>query len=197
MNLKHAASALFLAIACATSVAHAGVIGFDDIVYDQSGDPAAIANGYQGFDWTNFWSARASYNLQMGSGLVSGENVGFMLAEASVTSFSSATAFTFNSINIAKMYYDGLTRFEGYAGDTLLYSKDVFSAAGVSSLATFDWSGVTRIAISVLDGSERVVFDDLTVNAQVAQVPEPASIALVLAGLGLAGVARKRKNNKA
>lgn len=195
MNYKKAAGALFLAFASTTSNAHAGVIGFDDITYI-NGDPAPISNGYEGFAWSNIWSSRAGYSQEFSSGLVSGANIGFMIAATTVTSFTSTTPFTFNSVNIAKMYYDGLTRFEGYVGDTLVYSKDVFAAKGVSSLATFDWTGLTRVDISVLDDSERVVFDDFTVNELVAEVPEPASIALMLAGLGLAGVVRKRKNKQ-
>lgn len=191
MNLKKAASALFLALASVTSVAGASVIGFDDL--PRHGDPAAIENGYQGFDWSNFWASRANYTSQYGGGLVSGNNIGFMISASSVTSFSSATAFTFNRVNIAKMFYDGLTHFEGYAGDTLVYSKDVFAARDVTNVATFDWTGITRVNVSVLDGSERIVFDDLTVNEQVSAVPEPASISLVLAGLGLAGLAGKRR----
>jgi len=192
VHLKKTASALFLALASLASSAGATVIGFDDIRY-VNGDPAALANGYLGFDWNNFWSSRASYNYDLGNGLVSGSNVGFTYSASSVTSFSRTAAFTFNSVNIAKMYYDGLTHFEGYAGDTLVYSKDVFAAHGVSSVATFNWTGITRVNVSILDGSERVVFDDLTVNEQVSAVPEPASISLILAGLGLAGVAGKRR----
>ena len=192
MNRKKAAYALFLALVSITSIASADVIGFDDIKYT-NGDPAEIADGYQGFTWDNFWSARGTYNDELGRGLVSGGNVGFMISASTVSSFSNATPFTFNAINISKMYYNGLTHFDGYIGNTLAYSKDVFASRGVSSVANFDWTGLTRVDISVLDGSERPVFDDLTVNEQVSAVPEPMSISLFAAGLGLAGVASKRK----
>ena len=191
MHLKNTASALFLALASLASSAGATVIGFDDIKY-VNGDPAALANGYQGFDWNNIWSARANYDSAYGP-VASGSNVALMISAGSVSSFSSTAPFTFNGINIAKMYYDGLTHFEGYAGDKLVYSQDVFGARGVAGFASFNWTGLTRVDISVRDGSERIVFDNLTVNEQAASVPEPASIALVLAGLGLAGVAGKRR----
>ena len=192
MHIKKAASVLFLALASLASTAGATVIGFDDIKY-VNGDPAAVANGYEGFDWNNFWSSRATYDWTYGVGLVSGGNIGFMISAGNVTSFSSAAPFTFNGVNLAKMYYDGLTHFEGYAGNTLVYSKDVFSTHKAAAFASFDWTGLTRVEISVRDGSERVMFDNLTVNEQVANVPEPASISLVLAGLGLAGMAGKRR----
>ena len=192
MNLKKAASALLLALMSATSIANATVIGFDDITY-VNGDPAPVSNGYEGFNWNNFWSSRATYDATYARGLVSGNNVGFMISATSVSSFSSATPFTFNSVNIAKMYYDGLTHFDGYVGDTLAYSTDVFAARGVTTVATFDWTGLTRVDISVADGSERVVFDNLTVNEAASAVPEPASISLLALGLGLAGFAGKRK----
>jgi hypothetical protein len=192
LHIKKTASALFLALASLASTAGATVIGFDDVNY-LNGDPAALANGYQGFDWNNFWSSRAGYNPQFAGGLVSGDNIGFMISAGSVSSFSSAAPFTFNGVNIAKMYYNGLTHFEGYAGNTLVYSQDVFAARGATSYAAFNWTGLTRVDISVRDGSERIVFDNLTVNEQVSNVPEPASISLVLAGLGLAGLAGKRR----
>lgn len=192
MYFKTAVSTVFLALLSVTSLASAHVIDFDDITY-VNGDPAAVSNGYEHFNWNNFWSSRAGYNAQFVGGLVSGNNVGFMISAGAVSSFTSATPFTFNSVNIAKMYYDGLTQFDGYAGDTLVYSKEVLAARGVTRVATFDWTGLTRVDISVRDGSERVVFDNLTVNEQVSAVPEPTSISLFLAGLGLAGFVSQRK----
>lgn len=193
MFLKKTAAALFLGLMAATSIASATVIGFDDIKY-VNGDPAEVADDYAGLKWDNFWSSRATYSAQLSGGLTSGDNVGFMISAGSVTSFSSDSPFKLNSVSIAKMYYDGLTHFDGYVGNTLTYSKDVFSIHGAANLATFDWTGLSRVDISVRDGSERSVFDDLTINEGTsAAVPEPTSISLLLGGLGLVGLMGKRK----
>jgi len=192
------ASALFLAFVSSASVAHAGVIGFDDITYDASGDPAPIVSGYAGLTWDNLWSSRANYNPQFQSALVSGGNVAFMISETSISSISSANAFTFNGISIAKMYQSGLTRFEGYVGDTLTYTKDAFSTVGVSQEFKFDWAGVTRVNISVVDGTNRIAFDDVSINAAVAEVPEPGTFGIFGAGFALMGmVATRKKKPKA
>lgn len=192
-------SAAFFALISVSSIASASVITFDDITYAK-GDPAPIANGYSDLSWNNFWVARAGYSPQMMGGLVSGDNIGFMISADKISSFYSENTFTFNGVNIAKMFNSGWTMFEGYAGDKLVFAMDVYSVAGVSKAYTFDWVGVTRVDISVFDRSERVVFDNLIVSqsAVASPIPEPASISIFGAGMILLGAAASRKKaNKA
>ena len=119
-----------------------------------------------------------------------------MASESSISSFSSANAFTFDGLKLTKMYYNGLTRFDGYVGDLLTFTKDIYSIAGITEFATFNWAGVTRVDISVLDGSERIVFDDVTFNTNVSPVSEPTSIALFGAGVALFGAMNRRRKEK-
>jgi hypothetical protein len=193
--MKKSTAALFLGLITVTSLASATVISFEDVKF-QNGDPVEVADGYQGFNWDNIWASRSNYSNELDYGIVSGTHMGFMSTTLIPATFSSDAPFTFNSINIAKMYADGSTQFNGYVGDTLAYTKDVFSTHGVSEQTEFNWTGLTRVEIVVGDGMGRVAFDDLTVNEQVAAVPEPASISMLLLGCGLVGASRKRKQKQ-
>jgi hypothetical protein len=192
LYLKKSTAAIFLALTAATSIASATVISFEDIKFN-NGDPAEVADGYRGFNWDNIWASRSNYSRELDYGLVSGTHMGFMSTTLIPATFSNDAPFSFNSINIAKMYADGSTRFNGYVGDTLAYTKEVFSTRGISELVEFNWTGLTRVEIVAADGMDRVAFDDLTVNEQVAAVPEPTSISMLLLGFGLVAASRKYK----
>lgn len=60
-----------------------------------------------------------------------------------------------------------------------------------TSIARAD--GLPRVDVSVRNNSEHVMFGNLTVSDQAPAVPEPMPISLLALGVGLAGVASRRR----
>jgi hypothetical protein len=75
-------------------------------------------------------------------------------------------------------------------GNNLALSGDPGSVA--NDLLLFNSPGIARIVITGLPDGNSFVLDDLTIAAPAANVPEPASIILVLTGLGALLAHRRR-----
>jgi opacity protein-like surface antigen len=192
MNIKSlAAGGLFAVCATLSSHALAEVITFDDI--NTANGYVQISNGYHGFDWNNFYVIPSNYYPSSGYdfGTVSAPNVAFN-ASANPASFSSVTAFSLNSVEVTKAWDAGITRFDGYVGNTLTYSMDVTSSTTAPTSAVFNWSGLNKVVMSDGNSTNHTAIDNLSVTA----VPEPETYALMLAGLGLMGAMARRRNKK-
>src|SRR5688572_27744151 len=109
------------ALVCAS--AHAGVTSFESMPV---GFP--LANGLQGFNWTNVWVAHGpSSGYGYAAGVVSPQNVAFngfeLTAEIGV---SNGTAFDFNSAYVTAAWRDNLNvTFTGYVGATPVATQTV------------------------------------------------------------------------
>ncbi len=202
--LPKAISALaLLAAACA---AQSTTLTFDDLGLANGSETLLFS--YGGFTWNNAGALNTTgfYGNPSGypAGAVSGSGVGFSIM-AETLSFSSATPFTFNSVWLTGAWNDGLSvSITGSLAGTSLYSQTVNPLATAPTLYTFDWANIDTVSIQSSGGighpgytgggfgGEHVALDDLTFNA--APVPEPASFAMLLAGLSvLTGVARRRQ----
>lgn len=166
--------------------ASAHVIQFDDIT-SQTRSPELVPAEYAGLHWQGLkvmW--RGAYP---GSGYETGATSGQYSAWFySNASFSATQPFTLESLSLSKSWDAGLTRFEGWRGNTRLFSMDVAATPAAATLVQFGWHGIDQVRMAPLSGSQSVI-DDVVVSS----VPEPASATLLAAGLGVLGLALRRR----
>lgn len=191
MEIKKMAIAALLA----ATVTHgaAATITFDDLsTYPPQGF-IQIPETYAGFTWVDFYVQNRDTIPGSGyqNGNVSPPNSAFN-AFAGSASFASGTPFNLESLYLAKAYYNGLTRFEGYSGAALIYSADIYATTDAPSLVNFNWKYLTKVVVSDADNSLHSVLDNITVTV----VPEPETHAMFAAGLGLLGVLVHRRSKR-
>ena len=154
---------------------------------------------YGGFSWRNFkvFNASAS-NSGYRNGIVSGTNVAYNVFANPVT-LSHASGFTLNNAYFVGAWNDGVTIQVVGTGSTS-YTKQFVIDSTAATNVVFNWTGLTSVKFSSSGGTPHDGYDgagshfgmdNLTVNA--APVPEPETWAMLVAGLGLLGLAARRK----
>ncbi len=173
--------------------AHAGVVGFDDVV--TGGEFASLSelNPYAGLDWSEDWYAGDSSLDGYANGAHSGANFVVNGFGNDNMSISSATAFNFDGawfaapagagdlagwINISA--YDALNQLIGTTGNVDIGTASLWIAGGFSNVA--------RLTIAS-DGGWYAM-DDFTISGA-ATVPVPATPLVLGIGLLALGLSRR------
>lgn len=188
-TLRH--FALSAALALCAPFASATVLTFDDIAAPDG--YAAVPGNYGGLDWSNagmslFTGEQDPFTPHSGQGRVTAD-WSDSWPVASTIRFLVPTVF--NGAWFAG-YEDGSVQFDLYFGGRLVASSALLQLSGAPAFLAAGWGSAidTVVVTSGVPGS--YVMDDFSFEGA-AQVPEPGSLALVLAGFGLAGAVRRRR----
>lgn len=187
--------------ACGIGPANAAIINFDDL--NTGGSYTLIPNGYQGFNWNNFYAISQSYSPQSGygKGTASAPNVAFN-GFGDPASFSPVSGtFDFNSAYLTAAWSDGLNILvEGFLGGVNTYSQTVVVNTTSPTKFTFNYLGVETVRFTSFGGTDsyrsHLALDTLEYNATSA-VPEPLTILGATTAIALgAGFKRKLAQSK-
>jgi hypothetical protein len=144
--------------------------------------------------------------------MVSLSNIAFnSSASFAPIQFSASTPFTFNSAYFIGVWNDGLTlTAKGLSGGIIVDTTSFTVNTSGPILKTFNWTGVDSVVISASGGTRNTAltgghgtylsgtgpffaFDNMIINGPVPAAPEAATYVMMLAGLGILGVAGLRR----
>lgn len=178
------------ALALCAPFASATVLTFDDIVGPDG--YAAVPGNYGGLDWSGaglsvMTSDLWPFTARSGQGRVTtdwidGGPIGSTIRFLAPTVFDGAW---FSG------YADSSVHFDLYFAGQLVASSASLQLSDTPAFLAAGWNRAVDMIVVSGSAQASYVMDDFSFD-NAAQVPEPGSLALVLAGAGLAGVVRRR-----
>ncbi len=174
------------------NVAQSSVLNFDDVTGESE---AAIANGYGGLNWSNFWVQNpelnqiADFNSGFYNGVVSNGYTAFN-ANGGAAEISSAAPFDFNDA-----YFTAASRWglditaTGYRNGSLLYQQQFTVNTNTAQLFTLNFTAIDRLEF-VSSGGQEYIGSGLHFtmdNASITPAAVPVPAAAWLFGSALAG----------
>lgn len=179
------------AIALCVPFASATVLNFDDIVGPDGF--SSVPDNYGGLDWSGaglsvFTGEQAPFSARSGQGRVTTDWIDGGPA-ASTIRFLAPTVF--QGAWFAG-YSDSSVRFDLYSGGRLVASSAALRLSDAPAFLDAGFTGAVDTVVVSTGAQASYVMDDLTFDSAV-QVPEPGTLALVLAGLGVGGAVRRRR----
>jgi hypothetical protein len=198
-----AALALLAGASFCPRSATATTITFDDLSDNGLGTP--IANGYQGFDWTNWFVLNTpAFTLGSGpngfaAGTVSPPNVAFN--GAGDDAIFSDNTFTFSSVSLTAAWRNGLrVTITGKLFGATIDMVTLFLSAINPTLEILNWTGIDEVDLSATGGVQdptysgdgtQVAMDNLTITTSIP-TREPSALAILAGALGGLAFARQR-----
>jgi hypothetical protein len=177
-------------LATAAGFASAEVLTFDDI-----GTYGTLPANYGGLDWSAsnwiaFGDTQDPYAAHSGDWRVATD---FGSSDADST-IHFATPAVFDGAWFSG-YGEAAVTFELYMGGALVASSLTLSPTGVASFLASGYAGLIDTVVVFSPLQAFYAMDDFTFHAPVAAVPEPQTWALMLAGLGLVSVVRRKRRD--
>ncbi len=185
-----------------SSLGWAEVIDFNNL----PGNGSAVPNGYDGFNWYNFYDMSMNRILDPtatippgGSPPMGNQNFAFDHAGSASAFSTGAGEFSFQSAWFESMRTAPVAlEVEGVLNGAVVGSKIIVLTGGAPQLQTFDWSGINEVrfipiapAANTL-GSGQFLMTNVVINAS---TPEPSSILLLGSSLVFAVTKiRKRRS---
>lgn len=160
----------------------AAVIDFDDLP-----DYGTVPANYQGFTWSG-WSYFDTIEPPFTP--ASGATRIYLSSNTGPNSISSATDFVFDGSYISGFDIEAI-QYELYYNGTLVHASAIFNT--LSDIPTFFASGYSGLVDEVVYKSTGAFFSVDNFTYSVSAVPEPESLSLMLAGLAVAGLSRRKQ----
>ncbi|MDN4036192.1 PEP-CTERM sorting domain-containing protein [Massilia sp. YIM B02443] len=184
--------ALSAVLALCAPFASATVLTFDDIVGPDAN--ASVPTNYGGLDWSNaglsvFTGAQDPFTPHSGQGRVT-TDWSDSWPVASTIRFLAPTVF--NGAWFAG-YADSSVQLDLYFGGQLVASSALLQLSSTPAFLAAGWGSAIDTVVVTTGVPGSYVMDDFSFDGA-AEVPEPGSLALVLAGFGLAGAVRLRRS---